>query len=85
VCRIGETSRHQVSLLFIRYFEHGKESLDDSIEVVHVGSIDTCSVCARCVCRNGTDKLGDLSYSSFDADRRVSLNNDLTYPVIGRS
>jgi hypothetical protein len=32
-----------------------------------------------------TDKLGDLPYSSFDADRRVSLNNDLTYPVIGRS
>jgi hypothetical protein len=54
VCRIGETSRHQVSLLFIRHFEHGKKSLDDSIEVVHVGSIDTCSVCARCVCRHGT-------------------------------
>lgn len=55
VCRIGETGRHEVGFLFIRHFEHGKESLDASIEVVtiHVRSFDTCSVCARCVCRHG--------------------------------
>jgi hypothetical protein len=67
------TSRRQVGFLFIRRFENERDSIvfDASIEVVYIRSIDTCSVCARCVCRHGRQAWG-FSTPNFDADRRVS-------------
>ena len=76
--------RREIDFSFIPRSVKSDRRSDASSEVVdRRGSIDTCSVCARCADMVQTS-LG--IFQSFDADRHVSSTpNDLINPVIGRS